>query len=93
MKTVIVNFKVDMVASPNAGKADHFIVSLGGKSGNVPLTDRVFTFVDMAVGTHDGFVSVADVDGNHLVPAVTFQVVVPEDAMMPVPVSVDIQLV
>jgi hypothetical protein len=92
-KSVVVNFNVEMVASPDAGKADHFTVNLAGISARVPLTDKLFVFQGLVSGTYDGFVAVADVGENHLAPAFAFQVVVPEDAMMPVPVSVDIQLV
>ena len=93
MKTLIVNFSVEMTPHPDAGKAHHFVMSLAGTSVDLALDIRTHTFTGVMPGVKEGFITIADVNGVALIPNFNFEVTVPEDAMMPIPVSVDIQLV
>ena len=93
MKTVIVDFTIEMTPHPDAGKAHHFIMSLAGVSVDLALDIRTHTFTNVMPGVNEGFITVADSAGVELIPRFGFEAVVPEDAQMPIPVSVNITMV
>lgn len=88
MKTVMVSWTVENRAfSPATPAPHHFRVGLALQEADVPLDVSEHTFSNVEPGTMAGFVAVCAEDGTELAPPITFSVEVPEDVMVPVPVS------
>jgi hypothetical protein len=87
-RKVIVKWNVEQVSFSGADKADHYVVALGQVEVNVPLTAREHTFDGVDAGELQGFVVLADKDGNEMALPATYSVTVPEDPKAPIPVQI-----
>jgi len=88
MKTVIVSWNVENRPFPAGTPAPHhFRVGLALQEGDVPLDTLEHTFENVEPGSLAGFVAVCAEDGTELAPPITYSVEVPEDVLVPVPVS------
>ena len=88
MKTVIVSWTTENRPFPPTTPAPHhFRVGLALQEADVPLDTLEHTFDNVEIGSMAGFVAVCSEDGTELAPPITFSVEVPEDVMVPVPVS------
>ena len=93
-KSVKVTWTTQDTALPAGTKVpSYFHVGLALQELSVPLAERTCTFNNVEPGVMAGFVVVCAADGTELAPPITFNVNVPTDVLVPVPVTVNGQVV
>lgn len=76
--------------APGSQEAHHFHIGLGVLEADEPLTSTSHLFPDVSPGSYEGHGEVVASDGTELQTPVTFNVTVPEQSPVNVPVIVNI---